>query len=144
MLTGSLSTSSNRTKKNQLKLDLMKQEIRRRLALDLPLTAAQHRLVCELQRLHKLKPRERYVFDGENMHIVKTNQVDAVFDLVKQNREIFGEALQDNMKYIGSLDEITAARFAKESGLKIGTKEYARYVKRKLQSSDYAKFSGRG
>lgn len=121
----------------------MMEEIKRLRALNLPLKPHHEKLVYELQRLQKLKPRERYVFDGNKMHVIRENDVDAVFDAVKLTSDIQAEqgTQTKNRRYLGSLDPITAAQFSKESGLKIGTKEFARYATGKLRSSDYRKFS---
>lgn len=68
--------------------------------------------------------------------------MDEVFNLVRQNREIYADGMREGTRYLGSIDPITAAQWAKESGLKIGTKEFAKYAKRKLADSDYRRFSG--
>jgi hypothetical protein len=42
--------------------------------------------------------------------------------------------------YLGSIDPLTAANWSRECGHSIGTKDWAEYAKKKLMSSDYAKF----
>lgn len=74
------------------------------------------------------------------MHIVKTNQVDDVFEAVKLMSDIQRDGGTDKRrKYLGSIDPVTAAQFRKESGYAIGTKAFAKYAKKRL-NSDYAKF----
>jgi hypothetical protein len=41
---------------------------------------------------------------------------------------------------IGSIDPITAAIWRKECGAGIGTKEFAKYAKKKLADPDYRRF----
>lgn len=80
------------------------------------------------------------MFDGANMHVVKTNTVDDVINFVKTMSDIQHDQVdKSTYRYIGSIDPVTAANFRKESGYKIGTKEFARYAKRRL-NDDYTKF----
>lgn len=43
-------------------------------------------------------------------------------------------------RLFGSLDPITASIFSKECGAGIGTKEFAVYVKKKLNDNEYKRF----
>ena len=114
--------------------------IRQKLALNLPLSEPESVLLSEIRSRLQLKPREEYVFDGTTTHVVRTNVVDDVFDAVKIMAEVHKETQPKTMKYFGSVDPITAANFAQESGHAVGTKAFAKYAKKKL-ASDYKKFS---
>jgi len=43
-------------------------------------------------------------------------------------------------RYLGSIDSITAANWAKECGAAIGSAEFNAYAKRQLNSGEYSKF----
>jgi hypothetical protein len=87
-----------------------------------------------------MKPATQYLFDGDKMHVVETNEVDGVFDYVKTMRDIHADGgTSSSGRYFGSLDPITAANFMKDSGLRIGTKEFAAYAKQRMKR-DYQRF----
>lgn len=133
--------SSGVTPINRVKLDLLLSGIRKKLALNIPLTHPEMRLVEALQTQHRLKPREKTVFDGDTMHIVRSNTVDDLFDAVRTLSDIHSDAGNTAYRYRGSLDPITAAQWKKESGLKIGTKAFAQFAMKRMKDSDYRKFS---
>lgn len=120
----------------------MLREIRRARELNLPLTPMQENLLFEVQRWAKMRPTEEVTVDHDGtVRVSKTVQVDAIFDAVKLFAEIQAERPNKNRRYLGSIDQLTAAKWAKESKTKIGTREFALYAKRKLASGDFSKFS---
>lgn len=132
-----MSEASSSDPDNLQKLQKLLERINVKLTLSIPLTPREHNLVAEMQRVQTLKPRSNYqvTADGK-LHIVHTNDAEPVMEGVKAlsdlTRDQGGSA---NHRYIGSIDPITAAQFKKDSGLKIGTKEYSEYVHKRLQTT---------
>lgn len=77
------------------------------------------------------------------VRVIRTNNVDNVIQGVKDRSEMLTKASGKNVagsRYLGSIDPVTGAIWAKECGAAIGTKEFAAYAKKKLQSNEFLKF----
>lgn len=110
------------------------------MALNLPLSTAESALLSRLREHAALQTTEQFVHDGDKLHVIRRNNVDALVSDVKVMSEIQKDGkMSEWRRYFGSIDPITAARFAQESRLKIGTKEFAAYAKKRL-NDDYRKF----
>lgn len=76
--------------------------------------------------------------------IVIRRQVDAepVLQAMKDYADIIPKLKTGpaGTRMFGSLDPITCAIFQKESGLRLGTKEFAKFVKKKLADRDFSRF----
>lgn len=82
--------------------------------------------------------------DRGAMTVVRTARVDPVFEHVRyysdrQNTVAPAERSKLGV-YLGSIDGITAAQWAKECGAAIGTREFAAYAKKKLMSPDWQRY----
>lgn len=73
--------------------------------------------------------------------MTRSQEVDSVFDGVKMVGEVENATRDTNGRlYLGSIDPITAANWARECGAAIGTKEFAQFAKKKLMSNEFSKF----
>ena len=114
-------------------------------ARGLQLTVAEGELLAECRRRYYSKYRETTLIDSDGRVVVK-KELDAepIINVMKDYAELVGLRRNDKMagaKLIGAIDPLTAGNWAKETGLKIGTKEYAQFAKKRLQNDiDYRKF----
>jgi hypothetical protein len=67
--------------------------------------------------------------------VQRVQRCDPILEGIHDAREL---APGKNMRHIGSIPMVLAARWAKECGAGIGTAEFAAYAKKKLQDSDWA------
>lgn len=128
------------TTKNKLTLPVVLERIRQKRALNLPLTENELALLSNLRDRTLLAQKEEFVADSDKLHLVRSVNAEPVIDAVKVMSEIQAEGKTSSWRrYFGTIDPITAALFAKESRTKIGTREFAAYVKRRL-NDDYTRF----
>lgn len=72
------------------------------------------------------------------VHSETTMRVDPIFNGVKLRGEVVNpERSKTGRLYLGSVDPLTAQNWAKECGAAVGTKEFAAYAKKKLQSGEF-------
>lgn len=108
----------------------------------MPLTAEETRLALEVERLCKLNTRIKYSADGRNLVIERCNDAEPVIDHVKFLSDLQADKSNrssGDKRYVGSLDPISAARLSRESGTRIGTKEFSEYATKRIKS-DMTKF----
>jgi len=84
--------------------------------------------------------------DGDTMRVRHTNpNLQTLLDRNKAMADIApskqGHAAT---RYVGSVDALTAAKWAGECGSAVGTPEFTAYLKRKLMDGDNAKFLVKG
>lgn len=109
----------------------------------LPLSVAEEELLAECHRRYYSKPKESISVDADGTVVVR-RQVDA--EPIMQAMKDYADIIPKNAKGVagakmfGSLDPITCAIFQKESGLRVGTKEFAKFVRKKLATRDYSRF----
>lgn len=77
--------------------------------------------------------------------VTRTALADPVFDAVRSMGDVQNDMpnflKRKRMRtYLGSIDPITAAQWAKECKAAIGTKEFAAYAKKKLMSGEWSHF----
>lgn len=134
------------TKAQQAKmLKLTLELVRQKLAAGSPLTVAENELLAECRRRYYSKEKEKMTVDADGrVHITRTVDAEPIINAMKDYAEIIGYKRNDKFggaKMIGAIDPITAANWAKETGLKIGTKEYAQFAKARIQNDiDYRGF----
>ena len=110
-----------------------------------PLTVAENELLAECRRRYYSKEKIVTKVDANgSIHITKTIDAEPIINAMKDYADIIGHKRNDNMagaKMIGAVDPLTAANWAKETGLKVGTKEFAQFAKRRIQNdSEYRGF----
>ena len=96
-----------------------------------------------MSRLHNNPPdpiKETFLFDGDLMRIQKTQQVQHILDAAKDAQEVFRPNTGPvGSKYLGTVPILIAQQWAKECAAAIGTKEWAKYAKQKLQDGTWAR-----
>jgi hypothetical protein len=111
-------------------------------ALNLKLSGRENQLY-EAYLLRQEKRTETVGFDSDGRLIIKkTLDAEPIIQAVSMSSEIETPSRNNRgMLHLGSIDRLTAANWARECGAAIGTKEFAAYAKKKLQSGDFAKFA---
>lgn len=69
--------------------------------------------------------------------ISRAQDVQAILDYNKE-KQIAGTVARSDMRHVGQIPFVVVEKWMSESGLKLGSKEFAEYVKKKLLSGDYA------
>jgi hypothetical protein len=135
------------TKEKQARmLRLTLELVRKKLALGLPLSVAENELLAECRRRYYSKEKTTYRVDAHGcVHVTKTVDAEPIMNAMKDYGEIIGVNKRNDKvagaSLIGGIDPVTAANWAKETGLKIGTKEYAQFAKNRIKNDiDYRRF----
>jgi len=114
--------------------------VRQKVAAGASLTVAESELLAECRRRYYSKERETRRVDADGrIHIERTVDAEPIINAMKDYADIIGFKRNDKLagaKMIGAIDPITAANWAKETGLKIGTKEYAQFAKKRIQNDN--------
>lgn len=110
----------------------------------IPLNPTEGNLIAELYR-RKYENRRETVHVDANGVITVRKSVDAepVMDAMRSYGDFIDRytTRKRNQQLIGSLDPVTAYRWMQESGLKIGTKAFAKFAIKRLKNDiDYRKF----
>jgi hypothetical protein len=77
------------------------------------------------------------------IHVNKTIDAEPIMEAMKAYGDFIDRHTQHNraQRIVGSLDPLTAYNWMKETGLKVGTKEFAQFaIKRIKHDSDYRRF----
>lgn len=114
-------------------MELIKHKRAHGIALSVP----ENEFLAECRRIYHAKPQERMVLDSDgSIHIVRSVETSPVIAAVKAYGEILDKRKEGaaGARLFGSIDPITAAVWARETGLRIGTKEFAEYAKKRLNS----------
>lgn len=75
----------------------------------------------------------KYTQEDGKLHIVKTQDVEEAIRAIRAVERPKGK----NMHYLGSIPNVIALEWAKESGTRLYTKEWLEYAKKKLMSPNY-------
>ena len=75
--------------------------------------------------------------DG-NVVISRAQDVQAILDYNKE-KQIAGTVAGGEMRHVGQVPFVVVEAWLRESGLKLGSKEFAEYVKKKLMSGEFSK-----
>lgn len=84
-----------------------------------------------------------YHVEDDNVIIKRSQDVQSIIDFNKE-RNIEGHNRRSDMRLAGSIPFVIVEMWIKESGLKIGSQEFAEYVKKKLMSGEFSKFIANG
>jgi len=87
--------------------------------------------------------KTRIVEEDGKIHVQRTQDVQRILDFNKE-RNIDGHNRKSDMRLAGSIPFVVVEMWIKESGLKLGSQEFAEYVKKKLMSGDYGKLIANG
>ncbi len=130
------------------KVQVILKRIKYKLDYDIPMTAKEETLMAELVRYQHYRPKEKMTVDADGLvHVHRSNNAEPVMDAVKRYGDVVDKWAKNKAgrKMIGSLDPITAGKWAKECGARFGTQEYTQFaVKRLREDIDYRKFRVHG
>ena len=87
--------------------------------------------------------KQHFVDDNGVFHLVSSQDGDATAQGVKEHAQRMAKSKEDGVQYLGSLPLLACQVMAKESGTKIGTREFTDYATKKLKSGDWAAFAVR-
>lgn len=126
-------------------LRLTLERIKLKKAQGLALSLAEGELLAECYRRLNAKPKETIKLDSEGRVIVTRSQdVEPIIKAMKDYADIIGPRRNDKVagaKLVGGIDPITATNWSKETGLKIGTKEFAQFAKKRISDDiDFRRF----
>jgi len=84
------------------------------------------------------------MFEEDGKLIINRSQdIQRILDFNKE-RNIDGHNRKSDMRLAGSIPFVVVEMWLKESGAKLGSQEFAEYVKKKLMSGDYGKLIANG
>jgi hypothetical protein len=81
--------------------------------------------------------------EGDKVVVSRSQDVQAILDFNKE-RNIDGHKKGSDMRLVGSVPFVVVEMWLRESGLKLGSQEFAEYVKKKLMSGDFSKLIANG
>lgn len=85
----------------------------------------------------------QYAVEDDKVVVSRQQDIQRIIDFNKE-RNIDGHNRKSDMRLAGSIPFIVVEMWLNESGLKLGSLEFAEYVKKKLMSGDYSKFIANG
>tara|TARA_R110000851_G_scaffold325604_1_gene493720 strand:- start:33101 stop:33616 length:516 start_codon:yes stop_codon:yes gene_type:complete len=134
-------TKAEQARKLKLTLELVKQKTRRHIAL----SVSEEELLAECNRRFYSKEKETISVDASgSVHVQRTVDASPIMAAMKDYADIIGNQRNERLggaRLIGSIDNITAANWAKESGFAVGTSGFAAFSKKRIQNDiDYRKF----
>lgn len=137
-------TRTERTKLNAQKLRVILARALVKEQNGQPLTASEENLIAELYRRRYERRRDKVeVLSDGSIVVSKTVDAEPVMDAMKAYGDFIDRHSQRKMaqRIVGSLDTVTAFKWMQESGLKVGTREFAQFaIKRIKNDNTYRKF----
>lgn len=76
--------------------------------------------------------------EDDKVVISRSQDVQAILDYNKE-KQIAGTKAHSEMRHVGQIPFVVVEMWLRESGLKLGSQEFAQYVKKKLMSGEYSK-----
>ena len=126
----------------KLRLILARAEVK--VAQGLPLSVQEEDLVARLDAMRYEKRRESISVDASGTVHVKTSiDAEPVMEAIKAYGDFIDRTSRSKTGHamVGAIDPVTAANWMRETGLKIGTREFAQFaIKRIKHDSEYRKF----
>ncbi|MDJ0827907.1 MAG: hypothetical protein QNJ16_20670 [Rhodobacter sp.] len=108
------------------------------------LTVLEEELIAKLHAQFYEKRRETIKVDGDgNFVINKTIDTEPMLEAVKAYGDFIDRYSQRKMaqRMVGSIDPITAYKWMRETGLKVGTREFAQMAMKRIKGDiDYRRF----
>ncbi len=110
----------------------------------LPLTVKEEELLAELYRRRYENRRETLSVDADGtVRVTKSVDAEPVMEAIKAYGDFIDTHTQrkQSQRLRGSVDKITAANWAKEAGMAVGTQEFAKFAINRIRNDiDYRKF----
>lgn len=127
------------------KLRLTLEKVRAKTAAGLNLSIEEEILLAECRRRYHSRPQTVSVIDESGvMRIKHTVDVEPLMQAMKDYGDVINRQHQKvsnaGTRLVGSVDPLIAAVWASETGLRIGTAEFAAYAIKKLESNEWSKF----
>ena len=85
----------------------------------------------------------RYFDEDGKIIIQRSQDIEDILEFNRQ-RNMEGHNRKSDMRLAGSIPFVVVEQWVKESGLKIGSKEFSEYIKKKLMSGDFNKLIANG
>lgn len=76
--------------------------------------------------------------EDDKVVVSRSQDVQKILDYNKE-KQINGTVAGSEMRHVGQIPFVVVEAWMRESGLKLGSKEFAEYVKKKLLSGEYSK-----
>lgn len=76
--------------------------------------------------------------EDDKVVVSRSQDVQAILDYNKE-KQIAGTKAHSEMRHVGQIPFVVVEMWLRESGLKLGSQEFAEYVKKKLMSGEYSK-----
>lgn len=124
-------------------MKVLLQKIAAKVDANLPLTVDEEELLAEMHRQVHLKPRETMSVNSDGaVQIKKTVDAEPIMTAMLEYKDVINQTYNKSIgKVVGSIDPMTAENWAKETGLKIGSKEFAQFGAKRIKNDiDYRKF----
>ena len=84
-----------------------------------------------------------YHTEDDKLIVKRSQDLQDILDFNKE-RNIDGHNVRSDMRLAGSVPFVVIEMWMKESGRKLGSPEFAEYVKKKLMSGDFGKLIANG
>ena len=84
-----------------------------------------------------------YHTEDDKLIVKRSQDIQDILDFNRE-RNIDGHNVRSDMRLAGSVPFVVIEMWMRESGLKLGSQEFAEYVKKKLMSGDYGKLIANG
>lgn len=85
----------------------------------------------------------KYLDEDGKIIVQRSQDVQRILDFNKE-RNIEGHNPKSDMRLAGSIPFVVVEMWMKESGLKLGSREFSEYCKKKLMSGDFNKLIANG
>ena len=122
----------------QLKQKLLTMEQKQKMGIKL--TGAETRLLEQVLVKQLFKQRGAEYREDGKIKVVKQMDVEPLIHAIPAYAELHAQNPSAGRKYTGSIDLYTAQNWSQECGAAVGTKEFAAYAKKKLDSGEFDKF----
>lgn len=76
--------------------------------------------------------------EDDKIVVSRKQDVQEILDFNKE-KQIDGHNRKSDLRHVGQIPFVVVEMWLKESGLKLGSREFTEYVKKKLLSGDYSK-----
>lgn len=87
--------------------------------------------------------RTQFVAEDDKIHVKRTQDVQKILDWNKET-QIAGHSSGAEYRHVGTIPFVVIEMWLKESKLKLGSREFQEYVKKKLLSGDFNKLIAHG
>lgn len=136
--------AEQRKRQQANKLRLLLAQAQSKVDRGAPLSPTEENLIAELDRRMNEKRREEIIVDSDGtIHRKKTIDAEPIMDAVKAYSDLISTRVntQRSEKYVGSIDPLTAVNWMKESGYRIGTRDFAKFAMNRIKHDiDYRRF----